>query len=61
MKRKTYKNNTSGFTGVHYDRYDGRWMARKTINGKTHFLGYYESPKEADEAIKNFLKRKDNK
>lgn len=35
------KANTSGVTGVTWDRRKQKWMSKITVNGKTLFLGYY--------------------
>jgi len=43
--RNRQKNNTSGYTGVCWDR--GKWRADIGINGKQIFLGLYDDSKEA--------------
>lgn len=45
--RSGYRNNTSGFRGVHYAR--GKWVARVTQNGKKVFLGNFDSVEQAGE------------
>jgi len=42
------KNNTSGYTGVHW--HQGKWWARIGINGKRKSLGLYDDLKEAARA-----------
>lgn len=46
------KNNTSGITGVHYDKKRNKWCAQIMINRKGIFLGYYNNK---DDAIKSRL------
>jgi hypothetical protein len=40
--RKTRRDNTSGHTGV-YRRKNGRYCAKITFQGKTHYLGTYDT------------------
>lgn len=42
--------NISGYKGVTYDPRDGRYDARLTINGKTYYLGRFDTPEEANAA-----------
>ena len=47
---KTKRNdNTSGHTGVYFDKRSGKWFAMITFQKKKHYLGYY---KEKEDAIK---------
>lgn len=48
MKRK--ESNTSGVTGVSWDKEKRKWCATITYNYKTIFLGYYSDFNEAVEA-----------
>jgi hypothetical protein len=41
------KNNTSGTTGVYFDRKGHRWLAQIQVNGKQHCLGRFYSIEEA--------------
>ncbi len=43
MGKRPLKRNTSGFTGVVFHKWSGRWMV--TFRGT--FLGYFSDPKEA--------------
>lgn len=43
--QRRYKNNTSGFKGV--SRRGARWTARIQLDGKSTFLGVFETPREA--------------
>lgn len=40
-----YRNNTSGFKGVHF--LEGKWAAQIRKEGKKHYLGRYETPQAA--------------
>lgn len=42
-----YKNNTSGVTGVSYDKNSGKWRAHITVEGKTLTLGRYSVLEDA--------------
>lgn len=44
---KRSKKNTSGYTGVSYDRSCGRWVAVVHLDGKRVILGWYGTPEEA--------------
>jgi hypothetical protein len=48
--RRLGKNNKSGFKGVTWHKFSGRWRARIGVNGKQIFLGYFDCPKEAHAA-----------
>ena len=41
------KDNSSGFTGVHYFKRTGKWQAYITVEGQRHNLGYFSSAEEA--------------
>ena len=45
--RKLSSNNSSGVTGVFFDRNAGQWRAQMCIEGKTISLGYFEDLNEA--------------
>lgn len=40
-------NTISGYTGVVYDKKKDKWFARITVDGKTHFKGYFNSKEDA--------------
>lgn len=42
-----YKNNTSGITGVYWDKDAGKWRAQGRINGKLMHLGFFTDKFEA--------------
>ena len=52
---RQYKNNTSGFTGVSWQKDRGKWRARIKIDRKLKSLGYFETAQEAYDA---YLKAK---
>jgi hypothetical protein len=47
---KTYKNNKSGVTGVHYKTRDARWFASISVNGEKIELGRFRDREEAIQA-----------
>jgi hypothetical protein len=46
--QKKYSTNTSGVTGVYFNKASGKWMAYITVDGKMKHLGYFETQKEAE-------------
>ena len=38
------KRNRYGYTGIYFDRVRGKFGARITHQGKTHYLGWFEHP-----------------
>ena len=46
---KVRTDNTSGYTGVCWDKGKDMWMSRIHINGHGKFLGYYNTPERAYE------------
>jgi hypothetical protein len=53
FNRGLYKNNTSGITGVYWNKKSNKWVASIMIDGKTKYLGLFIDKKEA---IKTRLK-----
>lgn len=47
INSKTYKNNTSGKKGVHWDKSRNKWLVSITVNKKTYYLGRYDNFDEA--------------
>ena len=44
-------NNTSGYTGVYFEKDNGRWRARISLNGaRLLHLGTFDTPEEASAA-----------
>jgi len=48
--KKLYRNNTSGFKGVSWDRQAGRWFAQIGIEKKVKKLGFFDDPMQAARA-----------
>ena len=48
--RSVMSNSSSGVTGVR--RSKGKWVARAYINGKSTYLGLYNTVEHASQAIK---------
>jgi hypothetical protein len=48
--QRLHSDNTSGFKGVSYHKRDRKWQARIRVNGKQHFLGYFDTPEAAARA-----------
>jgi hypothetical protein len=46
------KNNTSGTTGVHWDKGAGAWVARISMRGERHLLGAFDKIEDAIRARK---------
>jgi hypothetical protein len=46
--RRIMKNNTSGVTGVYFNKPTGKWMAYIRTQGKMQYLGIYETKEEAE-------------
>lgn len=51
-REKPMKHNTSGFTGVLWDKNRKRWRAEIIFKGKRHYLGRYENKEDAIKARK---------
>ena len=47
---KLYRNNSSGFVGVHWDKSRHKWVAAITVAGKMKHLGRFEDINDALEA-----------
>ncbi|MBI3980687.1 HNH endonuclease [Candidatus Microgenomates bacterium] len=58
--RKLNKNNTSGYKGVSWNRFIGKYTAQIKRNGKQIILGYFQDKKEAafayNEAAKKYYR-----
>ena len=46
-KNRLLSSNTSGYTGVYFDRRRRKWAAQITFKGKTYYLGAYADKQEA--------------
>lgn len=49
MNQRKRSNNTSGITGVHWEKKASKWTARIVINQKLIHLGYFSDINEAAE------------
>jgi len=56
MNSRIGRTNTSGYTGVHYNKQTGSWSATVILDAVSHYLGSFISKKEAIEARKVFEK-----
>lgn len=52
MNVNIHNDNTSGVSGVHWNKKKKRWMARISVNGKRIYLGCYSDKSEAVKARK---------
>ena len=50
--RKLRSDNTSGYTGVQWNKRKGKWHALITFKGKNYHLGYFDKIEDAAEARK---------
>lgn len=50
--RRTFKSNTSGFSGVTWRKDIGKWQSRITINSKRKSIGFFIDLNEAIESRK---------
>ena len=50
--RNKFKNCSSKFKGVSWNKQNNKWKAHISINGKSKHLGYFEKEEEAAEAYK---------
>ncbi len=48
--RRLFKNNTSGYKGVHWGKASSKWIAMITVSGKRRNLGSYDDPAIAHQA-----------
>lgn len=46
-KEKTIASNTSGVTGVYWNKRSQKWSAQITFKGKTYYLGSFENMEDA--------------
>lgn len=49
---KLAKNNTSGYKGVSYNKRANKFTAIVAHNNKSIFLGYYNTPEEANKVVR---------
>jgi len=46
QNRGKFKNNTSGFKGVNWNKKESKWMARIQVNNKRFLLGLFSTAEE---------------
>ena len=54
--REIYKNNTSGFRGVAWNKQFSKWRVNIGIGNKIIFLGYYQTALEAAKAYETYVR-----
>lgn len=47
INRKMMNNNTSGYTGVVWNKQRGKWLAQINVNKRHIYLGSFENPVDA--------------
>ena len=55
--KRIFKNNSTGFKGVTFNKQMGKFTARITFNYSRKFLGYFDTVEEAGEAYARASKR----
>lgn len=50
QNRKLNKTNKSGYRGVFLNKKSGKWIARVTLNKKSHHIGTFDTAEEAGKA-----------
>lgn len=53
---KKHKSNTSGHTGVYWNKAAGKWQAYAKINYVNYYLGLHDTIQETVTARENFIK-----
>lgn len=48
------KNNSTGVEGVYWKKSHNKYVARKTVNGKRTYIGFYKTIDEAKAAIESY-------
>ena len=56
-RHRQQRNNTSGHRGVFFDKRVGRWLVKFMVDGKYHYLGWYDSVSAAAKISRAFLAR----
>lgn len=54
--RRQPVTNTSGYTGVTWDKERNMWRAKAKVNGKTVYLGNYTGKLDASKAYQSFMR-----
>jgi hypothetical protein len=50
LNRRKFKNNTTGYMGVSYNKNSKKYVSMLMIDGKSTFLGYFDDAKTASDA-----------
>ena len=50
-------HNTSGYKGVHWDKWHGRWKAQIILDNRKIHLGYFDSPEDGADAYDNAARK----
>jgi len=56
--RKKLSKKTSGYQGVSWVKSRQKWLASIKINGKTKYIGRFESEEDAHQSYSKFLREK---
>lgn len=56
LNKMAYINNTSRYKGVYWKKQNKKWQAQISFNGKSHYLGLFDCPKEASEVYEEKAK-----
>jgi hypothetical protein len=51
-------NNSSGMRGVTWNKGVGKWQAQASFNKKSHYLGVFDCPHEAQKAYADFCRER---
>jgi len=54
--RGRFRNNTSGYKGVHWDKLRGKWQAQAYSDGHRKHLGHFDKKEDAAIAYNDFVK-----
>lgn len=57
MNRPKQNNNTSGYKGVSWSKKSGKWIAKIKVNGKSIYLGSFDSIEDAYEFYCNAVEK----
>lgn len=57
LNRGKQCNNTSGMKNVHWNKQNSKWKAKCTVRGVEHFIGFFQTREEANDARITFAKR----
>lgn len=55
QNRRLRKDNKSGYKNVTFSKWANKWQSYIPFNGKRKYIGYFESPEQAVEALNEFI------